>query len=197
MSGVPSEAYRIPRHIGIFGGSFDPPHISHVLAVHYALLVWPLDHVFVIPTYQHPFGKAMADFKHRVKMAKIAFEHLGDKVWVLPIEGEHEGLSYTIDTIRQLKAQYQESQFSLIVGSDILDELDEWKDHEALRREIEFLVIPRVGVKAESNGKVPEGVLPAVSSSTVRAALAQKQDVSKWVPRRVLQYISEYELYSS
>jgi len=197
MSGVPSEAYRIPRHLGIFGGSFDPPHISHVLAVHYALLIWPLDHVFVIPTYQHPFGKAMADFKHRVKMAKIAFEYLGEKVWVLPIEGEHEGPSYTINTIRQLKAQYPESRFSLIVGSDILEELDEWKDPEILRQEVEFLVIPRLEVRAEPNGKIPKGILPPVSSSALRAALARKEDVSDWVPRRVLQYISEYELYSS
>ncbi len=195
MSGVPSEAYRIPRRIAFFGGSFNPPHIAHVLCVHYALLRWRFDFVVVAPTFDHPFDKELIDFTHRLRMARIAFEHLGEYVHVLPIEQELSPPNYTWSTMQHLRERYPESDLVLLIGSDLLEELPRWHNAELLQKEFPIAVIPRIG-HTEAEGLGP-GMLPAVSSSYVRDLLKRGQDVSGLVPARVLEYIKEYELYTS
>lgn len=196
MSGVPSEAYRIPRRIGFFGGSFNPPHIAHVLAVHYALLRWQFDFVVVAPTYEHPFDKELVDFAHRVRMARIAFEHLGGHVHVLSIEQELPQPSYTWQTLQHLRELYPASELVLLIGSDLVEELPRWHNSEALQRDFPIYVIPRIGQNGEACAQAP-GLLPALSSSLVREMLLKGEDVSSLVPARVLSYIREYELYTA
>jgi nicotinate-nucleotide adenylyltransferase len=195
MSGVPSEAYRIPRRIGFFGGSFNPPHISHVLAVHYALLRWRFDVVAVAPTYEHPFDKDLVDFQHRVRMTRIAFEHLTQHVHVLSVEEELPRPSYTWQTLQHLKERYPESELVLLIGSDLLDELPQWQNADRLRAEFPLAVIPRIGHSAAKSQE--PGLLPAMSSSYVREMLRKGEDVTSLVPAGVLEYIREYELYCS
>jgi nicotinate-nucleotide adenylyltransferase len=196
MSGVPSEAYRIPRTIGVFGGSFNPPHISHVLAVHYALSVWPVDLVLVVPSFSHPFEKDLVPFEHRLHMARIAFEHLPGWVEVSPVDEELGSVSYMIDTIRELRNRFPVSNFRLVVGSDILEELPRWKEHDALRVEAPLLVIPRIGGGRDAQvPSHPECCLPAISSTEIRDALLAGANVDGMLPRRVLEYIREHDLY--
>ncbi|MCX7626317.1 MAG: nicotinate (nicotinamide) nucleotide adenylyltransferase [Candidatus Sumerlaeaceae bacterium] len=194
MSGVPSEAYRIPRRIGFFGGSFNPPHIAHVLAVHYALLRWQFDFVAVVPTFHHPFDKELVDFAHRLRMTRIAFELLGDNVHVLSVEQELPHPSYTWQTMQHLRQCYPESELALLIGSDILEELPRWHNAESLQREFPIYVIPRIGQNIPPGAF---GLLPALSSSQVRELLRKGEDVSGLVPARVLGYIREYELYTN
>lgn len=196
MSGVPSEAYRIPRRIGFFGGSFNPPHIAHVLAVHYALLRWQFDFVAVVPTFDHPFDKELVDFAHRMRMTRIAFEHLGERVHVLSVEQELPHPSYTWQTLQHLRHCYPDSELALLIGSDILEELPRWHNADALQREFPIYVIPRIGENSPV-GEARTGLLPALSSSQVRELLRKGEDVSGLVPARVLGYIREYELYTS
>lgn len=193
MSGVPSEAYRIPRQIGFFGGSFNPPHIAHVLAVHYALLRWRFDFVVVAPTYEHPFEKRLEDFAHRLRMTRIAFEHLGERVHVSSLEQELPPPSYTYQTLQHLRTVYPDSEISLLIGSDLLAELPRWHRTEELQKEFPMCVIPRLGMESTHGRGLEE--LPVLSSTRVRELLAQGDDVSAFVPGRVMDYIREYELY--
>ncbi|MGB9691493.1 MAG: nicotinate (nicotinamide) nucleotide adenylyltransferase [Candidatus Sumerlaeaceae bacterium] len=195
MSGVPSEAYRIPRRIGFFGGSFNPPHIAHVLAVHYALLRWQLDFVVVAPTFEHPLEKKLEEFAHRLRMTRIAFEHLGDRVHVSGVEESLPPPSYTLQTLRHLKTHYPDTEIVLLIGDDLVEELPRWRDSDTLQGEFPIYVIPRIG-HIEDTGAVEETLKPVFSSSHVRTLLAQGKDVSMLVPARVLGYIREYELYA-
>jgi nicotinate-nucleotide adenylyltransferase len=183
--------------LAIFGGSFDPPHAGHVLAAHYVLLTAPVSRVLVVPCAEHPFGKKHAPFEHRLAMCRIAFASLGGLVEVLDIEGRRQGPSYTIDTVRELARMYPSSRLELVVGSDIPEEMETWKDIEALRGMVTVRVLPRLEENAaaeESAQEVPY-YLPRVSSGAIRRMAREGGDLSARVPRGVLTYIREHGLY--
>ena len=193
MSGVPSAVAAAPKRIGVFGGSFNPPHICHVLACQYALCAQPLDMVIVVPNFQHPFDKDLAPFAHRFWMTRIAFEHLAPFVEISRIEEELGGVSYTIDTVRALRQQNCWAEYHLVVGSDILDEIARWKEYEALVREAPLVVVPRL---APGDKPAPgQFGLPAVSSSAIRDRLRLGEDPGGVLPQGVLTYIREHGLY--
>ena len=187
-----------PRHVGLFGGSFDPPHVGHVLAVEYVLLTSPVERVFVVPCARHPFGKDHSPFAHRLEMCRIAFAPLGGRAEVLDLESERDGPSYTIDTVRELGRRFPDCRVEVIVGSDILDEIDEWKDADELRRLAELRVLPRLAEDGAA-GPTRDGpfFLPAARSSDVRTMIGRGEDVSAHLPREVLRYIRENQLYQS
>ena len=184
--------------LAIFGGAFDPPHVGHVLAVHYVLLTSPARRVFVVPCGdRHPFGKRLEPFADRQAMCRLAFEHLGESVEVLDIEGRREGPSYTVDTVRELQALHPNAHIELVVGSDTLEDLDAWHEIDALREMAAFRVLPRL-----EDRRLPDGVdeevlfcLPRVSSTTVRELLETNADAHSRVPACVLDYIREHNLY--
>src|SRR5690606_32016933 len=94
--GAPHEqdARRAMSAWAIFGGSFDPPHVGHVLAVTWVLSTQPVDEVVLVPALEHAFGKPLAPFAHRRRMCELAFAPLR-RVRVDPIEAELGGASYT------------------------------------------------------------------------------------------------------
>jgi nicotinate-nucleotide adenylyltransferase len=183
--------------LAIFGGSFDPPHVGHVLAAHYVLLTAPISRVLVVPCSEHPFGKKHTPFAHRLAMCRIAFAHLGNAVQVLDIEGRRSGPSYTCDTVRELAALHPDARLELVVGSDIIGEMDSWKDIAALRALAMVRVLPRLEENTDSDEAAQETpyYLPRVSSSAIRDMARQGADLSARVPREVLAYIREHDLY--
>lgn len=186
-------------HIGIFGGTFDPPHISHTMACLYALETTDIERVMVIPCFQHPLGKEATSFEHRMIMTEMAMEALGDSVSVSGMESEREGKSYTVDTLRILRKRHPETKLSLIVGSDILGETREWKDFPEIEKLSDIIVLPRPGNESESKkmGKGPRFFLPEISSTEIRSLLREKMDVSAFLSRNVLNYIQLHKLYES
>src|SRR4051812_30483853 len=106
------------REVALFGGSFDPPHVGHVLAVSYALSVG-FDSVLVVPTFEHAFGKASSPFEHRVAMAQLAFAPLPAAV-VSRIEETLPVPSRTLATIECLRARDPDEQLRLLIGADLL-----------------------------------------------------------------------------
>jgi len=201
MSGIPSSAASFERTVGIFGGSFNPPHIAHVLAVQFALSAWPLGKIMVIPNFQHPLGKESASFEHRFRMAVLAFETLGSCVEVSRIEEELGGQSFTIDTVRELKRRNPGKEFRLILGSDLLRETHEWKDFEQLKVEAPPLIIPRleVGGSAKVHKKAAfekeQFYLPELSSSEIRGLIKTGADPGLRLPYAVMSYIKSQNLY--
>lgn len=183
-----------PR-VGVFGGSFNPPHVAHVLACHFALMAWGLDRVVVVPAFSHPFAKELAPFEHRLAMARLAFAHLGGTVEVSPLEGELGGVSYTVDTVRELARRNPGAALQLVVGSDVAGELHLWRDWEILRELAPPLVVPRMVAGSASEGQEGAFHLPAISSSEVRGALARGGDAGLALPRAVREYIARHGLY--
>lgn len=195
----------------MFGGSFNPPHISHVLACLFALNAFPLDRILVIPNYRHPLDKALLPFSHRLAMTRLAFRHLEPWVEVSTVEEELGGISYTVDTLTELKRRMPGAVFRLIVGSDILVEVERWRRFDEVARLAPLLVVPRMlqpnggaaGEKARETGEPAGGqapgqlFLPAVSSTDIRRALAAGLDPGPAVPLAVRDYIRRHRLYQA
>ncbi len=188
------------RVVGVFGGSFNPPHVSHVLAVAYAELVACLDEVTVVPVYQHPFSKELVPFDTRLKMCELAFEKL-PFVQVSAIERELGGESRTLRTLEELAARRPDVDLRLILGSDVLKDLSKWHRFDRIEAIAPPLFLERIGHPSRDGS---EGVLPEASSSEVRRLLGTKEPsaverarVGELVPRRVLEYIRTHALYES
>ncbi|PKO15335.1 nicotinate (nicotinamide) nucleotide adenylyltransferase [candidate division BRC1 bacterium HGW-BRC1-1] len=181
-----------PRAVGIFGGSFNPPHVGHVLACHFALMAWGLDGVVVVPTFAHPFAKPMAPYPHRLAMTRLAFAHLGAAVEISEVEKELGGVSYTVDTVQELAQRMPDVRLYLVVGSDVAEELPLWRDWDRLQELAPPLVVPRMGVVDDEDAGL---FLPRVSSSALRDGLRNGQDVGLAVPQTVKEYIEANRLY--
>lgn len=180
--------------VGIFGGSFNPPHVAHVLAATYVLSCCELDKVLVIPAYQHPFAKSLAPFADRMEMCRRAFELL-TRVEVSSVEEELGGESRTVRTLEHLHAAHPDWRMRLIVGADIVHEMDRWLSPDRVRELAPPIVLGRVGVAPAAGHDDAPRVLPEVSSTAIRASLARGEPLDTLVPRRVLTWIDERALY--
>lgn len=179
--------------LAVLGGSFDPPHVGHVLLASYALSVSPIERVIVAPVFNHPLGKTTRAFEHRLQMCKLAFRHL-PLVEVSDIERELGGVGYTLDLIEALAQRHPHARLRLLVGADILQQLDKWHRIERVRELAPLLVVGRSGFAHPEVD--PDALhLPEVSSSEIRAALSQAHSVQSRVPRDVLVYIEREGLY--
>lgn len=184
-----------PR-IGLFGGSFNPPHVCHTLASHWVLQTHPVDEVWWIPTYQHAFSKDLVPFEHRRRMCEMALADL-DRVRISDIERELGGESRTVDTVGALSERFPDHDFSLVVGTDILDDTHRWKNWDGLMEMVDLIVIGRAGHDPDQEPAGAEFRLPDISSTDTRAAL-EDGDYDRlrfWVARDVIDYISEHCLY--
>ncbi|MFU8804787.1 MAG: nicotinate (nicotinamide) nucleotide adenylyltransferase [Bradymonadaceae bacterium] len=187
---------RTNTQVGLFGGSFNPPHVCHTLATLWALQTHPLDEVWWIPTYQHAFAKDLASYDHRRRMCELATAPIS-RVRIVDIERELGGESRTIDTVRALKERHPDTTFHLIVGADILAETHRWKNWDELLELVQLLVVGRTGFNDENLEAGIDLRLPNISSTTIRKALSRcdYDSLRPWMPRDVLDYIHEHRLY--
>jgi nicotinate-nucleotide adenylyltransferase len=195
-----------PRRVAIFGGSFNPVHVAHVLAVAYALSVAPIDEVLVVPVYRHPFSKELAPFEHRLAMCQLAVGWL-PRVAVSTVERELGGESLTLRTLEHLAEAHPDWAMRLLVGADVLSDLPKWHRFDRISHLAPPLVLGRTGFAApgaseqalEARAKLcgMDVLLPRVSSTEVRLALAAGDlEAVRWrVPRPVLDYIVAHGLY--
>jgi nicotinate-nucleotide adenylyltransferase len=192
VSGVPAMAAALPRRIGVFGGSFNPPHMGHVLASHFALSAWLLDRIVIVPNFVHAFGKPLESFEHRFRMCMIAFQHL-ECVEVSRIEESFGGVSYTIDTITSLRRDWPRAALHLLIGSDVVGETAKWRKYDEVKALAPPLVLPRGGEAAGEDGMY----LPPVSSTWIRQQLAAGQAPGVALPAAVYDYIRDHGLYAA
>ncbi len=113
--------------VAVYGGSFDPPHVAHVLSAAYALSVGGFDKVLVVPVFEHPFGKVLAPFSDRLALCHTAFEGQG-RVEVSGIEAELERPSYTERTLERLSHDHPDWRLRVLVGSDVLADTSAWHE---------------------------------------------------------------------
>jgi nicotinate-nucleotide adenylyltransferase len=177
--------------VAVFGGSFDPPHVSHVLCAAYVLATQPVDRVMVVPTWAHPFGKKMAPYEHRLAMCERAFADLR-RVETSDIEREIGGESKSLFTLRALHEKHPDWALRFVVGSDILMEKHKWFAWDEVVALAPLIVIGRAGFPHPSAGPA---LIPEAASRDVRAALSGGEDVTTLVPAAVLAYVAEHGLY--
>lgn len=179
----------------VYGGSFNPPHLAHVLAACAVLATHDVARFLVVPTFRHPFAKALAPFEDRVKLCELAMAGLS-RVEVSRVEQELGGESRTLHTLEHLTERHPTWNLRLVVGADILQEAGKWYRFDRVRELAPLLVLGRLGVP---HPDAPPPVLPDVSSTRVRAACAEGRfdEVEALVPRAVLAYVRARRLYTS
>ena len=140
----------------------------------------------------------MATAEQRFQMADLAVTSMGlsEKVEVLPIEVRRGGNSYTIDTVRELKQIYPNTNFTLVLGSDAANYLDKWHRSKELLEQIKVLVVKRPGAKPSEFDEISIKALD-ISSTSVRQSISKRENVSALLPAKVVTYIREYGLYGS
>ncbi|MBN1477210.1 nicotinate (nicotinamide) nucleotide adenylyltransferase [Candidatus Sumerlaeota bacterium] len=188
------------KTVGLLGGSFDPPHMGHVLLCAVGVAGLGLDEVWLLPCRCHPFGKPLTPFEHRARMCALAVAALGKRVRVERIEaslGAEDEPSFTADTVAALRERHPAITFRLLIGSDLVQELKSWRDHERLVAMAKPLVVPRMGYRQPSRRVEGPETLPALSSSGVRERAASGKSLEGWVPRAVEEYIVSKGLYGA
>jgi nicotinate-nucleotide adenylyltransferase len=179
--------------IAIFGGSFNPPHIAHLLAVTVVLARFDIERLLVVPTYQHPFAKSLVPYDDRVKMCELAMAWI-PKVEVSRVEERLGGESRTLRTIEHLKTEHPNEPLRLVMGADIIVESSKWYGFDRIVELAPPIVLGRVGVSYEG---APPPILPAISSTDVRKKIAEGRfgELEEHVPKDVLAYVKSHGLY--
>jgi nicotinate-nucleotide adenylyltransferase len=188
--------------VGVFGGSFDPPHVGHLLVAGDAAERLALDPVLFVPTAAQPLkqGRQAAPAALRVAMVEAL---VGDepRFAVDRTEVDRGGLSYTVDTLATLAERWPGRELVLLAGADALATFARWREPHRIRQMAELVVLTR-GDAAEVGPDFPGGpptFLPTrrvdVSSTEVRARLAAGRSIRGFVPEGVAEIIRSAGLY--
>lgn len=194
---TPSGRYRI----GILGGTFNPPHLGHLLMAEQVGNQLELDEVWFMPTAKPPHapGKTTIASQHRLQMVQKAIA--GNPLFRLqPYEVNRGGKNYTVDTMRHFVSEFPESDFYFIIGQDSARDLYTWHKIDELIQLVQLVGIPRPG-ELPYNGKYPilwvDSPSVDISSTEIRLRVYLEQSIRYQVPIEVEEYIQKHNLYSS
>jgi len=184
--------------IGIFGGTFDPPHLGHYLAAVDATEALDLDRVVWVPAAQQPLkaGIAAAAAEHRLAMTQLAVSG-SPRFSVDTVELERGGLSFMIETLRTFRERHADAALFLLLGADAAELLPMWRDTGTIRALAEIVVLtrgaqadtPSAGVRTLSTRRVD------ISATEIRARVAAGRSILGFVPDAVAAYIAAHGLY--
>ncbi|HXG49193.1 MAG TPA: nicotinate (nicotinamide) nucleotide adenylyltransferase [Methylomirabilota bacterium] len=187
--------------LGLFGGSFDPVHVGHLLVAQAALEELGLDRLFFIPAAQSPFkpGSVPAPAAERLRLLRLALAGWS-RCEVDDQEVRRAGVSYTIETVRDYVRRFAPAELFYLVGADHVVSLPQWREAEALAALTEFVIIPRPGVgpvplPAPFRGRVLRGFPFAISSSEIRRRVRAGWPLEPLVPPAVAEAIRNNRLY--
>lgn len=199
------------KRIGIFGGSFNPIHIGHLVIAEAAWQEFGLERVIFIPTGDTP-NKSMHDVdkSFRLRMTELAVE--GNRHFsVSPIEVNRSGISYTVDTIRKMREEMgPDCVFYFIAGTDAVIDLPTWKYNRSLLELCHFICASRPGSQKSTENtvkyfgrlgkeKIHSLITPEldISSTVLREMIRSRKSVRYLMPDTVIQFIREHNIYSS
>lgn len=190
----------VKKRIGIMGGTFDPIHHGHLVAASEVAKSFGLDEVVFVPTGQ-PYqkdGVSSAEFRYEMTVIATASN---PRFRVSRIDIDRPGPTYTIDTLRDMKAKYPNSDLFFISGADAIRQIVAWKDSDQLWDLAHFVAVSRPGHQLSVSGLPAGGVsllqVPAlaISSTDCRDRVSRGFPVWYLVPDGVVQYISKHNLY--
>lgn len=190
----------------MFGGAFDPPHCAHLALARAAVDQLQLDELRVFPTGRawHK-SRELSAGHHRLAMAELAFAQVRNAI-VDGRELRRQGPTYTIDTLRELRAEHPQARLMLVIGADQAESLHTWREADEIAR------IATVSIAARARPQPATGLfdtsnLPTerwrplwmeampVSATEVRARVARGEPIGALVPAAVARYIDQHQLY--
>ncbi|MCL2610363.1 MAG: nicotinate-nucleotide adenylyltransferase [Defluviitaleaceae bacterium] len=185
------------KKIAIFGGSFDPIHNGHLQIISQIKEDLHIDELIIIPTGENPLKQKRTPKEHRFNMVKLSAHCYN----VSDIEVKREGLSFSCDTVAEIKKQYPESQLLFVIGSDILRQLEKWEGFDKLKELVTFLIVTRQGYELKIPKNINYRILKIphleISSTKIRELVSDKKQFSHLVPKEAYDYIIENNLYKS
>jgi nicotinate-nucleotide adenylyltransferase len=202
MAPAPEVRGDLPLRVGIFGGTFDPPHLGHVSAAREVADALALDEVLWIPARRSPLkpNEPLTDVEVRVEMARAAVD--GEPAFrVHDLEIGRPGPSFTVDTLRELRGEvHRETELFLIIGMDQYHALNSWRKPDEIARIATIVVMDRKGeglsatVGDAGTRRIPVARVD-VSSTEVRTRVGRGESVAGMVPPAVLAIMARERLY--
>jgi nicotinate-nucleotide adenylyltransferase len=187
--------------LGVLGGSFNPPHVGHLILASDAFEALGLDKLLIVPAAANPLKGEIAGgvtALDRLRMVRESFA--GDpRFEVSAMEIDRGGLSYTVDTLEAVAVEYPGAELVLLVGMDAFRSLDRWKNPERIRELASLAVLAR----GDEASALPPGVQAVttrridVSSTEIRTRLAEGRSIKGFVAESVERFISAAKLYVS
>ncbi|MBP3966148.1 nicotinate-nucleotide adenylyltransferase [Paenibacillus sp. DLE-14] len=193
--------------VGFMGGTFDPIHYGHLLAAESAREACGLDEVWFIPAGHPPLKEngPLADGQTRLEMVYRAID-FQPHFRGMDVELEREGTSYTIDTVKSLMELYPDREFSIIIGSDRVNDLPQWHQINELAALVRFIGVRRAGEELKVDAlpaflqerlSIIEMPQIGISSTDIRNRRAQGRSIRFLVPEKVYSFIRRNGLYES
>lgn len=198
----------IPMMMGIMGGTLDPVHNGHLEIAQAVQAACGLDGVMLLPAGDPPHKKRERDRWDRLEMARLAAQDCPGMV-VSDVEVSREGTTYTVDTLRQLRQEHPDVEWTYIIGADTVCALASWKDFAQVAKLCAFAAVGRPGcaqqrtrdcaasLEKEYGARIQfldvDG--PDISSTEIRARVAENRPIAGYVPEKVERYIREKGLY--
>ncbi|GAB6933975.1 nicotinate-nucleotide adenylyltransferase [Calditerricola satsumensis] len=186
--------------VGLFGGTFDPPHVAHLAAAERVRDELALDEVWFVVAGQppHKMRDAVSPAHHRLRMVELAVaDHPAFRV--CDIELRRPGPSYTVDTVRALRRQHPDAEFYFIVGADMAADLPNWRAIDELKTLVRFVALGRPGYARPVLPGIPlhwvDMPLLALSATELRRWIRAGRSVRYLVPEAVRQYMEAHEVY--
>lgn len=190
---------RRPR-VGVFGGTFDPPHLGHLAAASDAAQALGLSRVLWVPSASHPFkgGAVRTSPEVRLEMTRAAIAE-DPRFAADDVELRREGPSYTVDTLRELSGKHPDAELWLLIGADNLHDLPKWREPEEVLRLARLAVLTREGEGVQAGSTVPAEHVPVtrvdVSATEIRRRAAAGETIRYLVPESVRAIIRREGLY--
>jgi nicotinate-nucleotide adenylyltransferase len=188
--------------LGIFGGSFDPPHVGHLLAAVDAFEALSLDTLIFVPAAVQPLkaGMATAAAHHRLAMVRLLVG-ADTRFAVDSVEIDRAGLSYTVDTLETFAQRFPSAERFFLVGEDAVTAFGAWKAPEQIMRLARVAILRRPGAAAAELSKAPDGTISLstrlidVSSTEIRVRVRDGKSIRGFVPESVAAFIETERLY--
>jgi nicotinate-nucleotide adenylyltransferase len=195
--------------IGILGGTFNPPHLGHLVCAQEAYIQLSLARVMLVPTRIPPHKPVDEEpgASHRLEMCRLAVQRDEERFAVSDIEVGREGPSYTVDTLEELHSSKPDTEFFLIVGADIAAGLPEWHEAERVVSQATVAVASRAGTSRETvtralrqlpgggRGRFFDMPEIGISSTMLRERVRAGESTRYLMPDAVRQYIDRHRLY--
>lgn len=186
--------------LGVMGGTFDPIHYGHLVAASEAAANFKLDKVIFVPTGEPWQKQEITSANHRYKMTQLAIAG-NSNFAISDVDINREGPTYTVDTLRELSAQFPEADLYFITGADAISQILTWKDVEQIWDLATFVGVSRPGhaleVPKSPNGAVTLLEIPAlaISSTDIRGRVKAGKPIDYLLPDTVIDYIDSNNLY--
>ena len=186
------------KRVGILGGTFNPPHLGHLMIADQVQSQLGLDQVLFMPDSipPHVAHKDAIDARHRLKMLHLCVDD-NPKFGIENYEVKRGGVSYSIDTMKALTQQHPENQYYFIIGGDMVEYLPKWREIDELVKLVQYVGVGRPGFHKRSQYPILWVDVPEteISSTLIRQKIKNGCSIKYLVPDAVEQYINEENLY--